>query len=425
MSRSSVFALVDVNNFYASCEAVFEPRLRGTALCVLSNNDGCVVARSKEAKALGVKMGEPWHLVRARVPGLIHRSSNYELYGDLSACVMRIAAQFAPHVECYSIDECFLELEQLQQIELAGELLELRTRIRAWTGLPVSVGVGATKTLAKLANDIAKGMPAGVFHWESLQGQERDRRLEQIHVSEIWGVGARLARRLTELGIHSASELAAADLARIRQHFSVTLARTAAELRGIACVPLVETVPVRQQVMVSRSFGREVMTYESLLESVLTFLARAAEKLRAEGLAAQQLQLFVSSNAFREDHVQYVGGKAVALPAPSNDTLELASAAAAALRSCYRAGIRYKKAGVLLRGLVVTPLEQGSLLDNLRRRRLRERLNTAVDAVNERYGRDTVRLAASGIDREWGMRRANVSPRYTTRWEEIAIAHAR
>jgi DNA polymerase V len=426
MSRGGeVFALVDVNNFYASCEAVFEPRLRGKALCVLSNNDGCVVARSREAKALGVKMGEPWHLVRERVPGLIHRSSNYELYGDLSARVMRIAAQFAEHLECYSIDECFLELEQQEPVDLAGELLELRTRIRLWTGLPVSVGIGRTKTLAKLANDIAKPMPTGVFHWESLKVEDRDRRLEEINAAEVWGVGPRLAQRLGELGIHSAGELACADLARIRQHFSVTLARTAAELRGIACVPLVETVPVRQQVMVSRSFGREVLSYEALQESVLTFLARAAEKLRAEGLAAQQLQLFVSSNTFREDHVQYVSGKAVALPAPSNDTLELAGAAAAALRGCYREGIRYKKAGILLRGLVGTPLEQGSLLDDRHKRCQRARLNATVDTLNRRYGRDTVRLAASGMDREWGMRRANVSPRYTTRWEEIAIAHAR
>ena len=425
MLAGGVFALVDVNNFYASCEAVFEPGLRGKALCVLSNNDGCVVARSREAKAMGVKMGEPWHVVRERVPGLIHRSSNYELYGDLSARVMRIAAQFAQHIECYSIDECFLELEQLQGVDLAEDLLELRRRIRAWTGLPVSVGIGPTKTLAKLANDIAKPMPTGIFHWESMAAEERDRRLEQFNAGDVWGVGPRLARRLAELGIHSAGELASADLARIRQHFSVTLARTAAELRGIACVPLIEAVPVRQQVMVSRSFGREVTSYESLQEALLTFLARAAEKLRAEGLAAQQLQLFVSSNAFRDDHVQYAGGKAVALPAPSNDTLELASAAAAALRDCYRDGIRYKKAGVLLRGLVTTPLKQGSLLDDVRRRRRREQLNAALDGLNRRYGSDTVRLAASGMDREWGMRRANVSPRYTTRWAEIAIAHAR
>jgi DNA polymerase V len=227
------------------------------------------------------------------VPGLIHRSSNYELYGDLSGRVMSIAAQFAPHVEC------FLELEQQESDDLAVELFELRQRIRTWTGLPVSIGIGATKTLAKLANDIAKPMPMGIFHWESLEANERDGHLGKIGVGEVWGVGPRLARRLAEIGVHSAGELASADLARIRQHFSVTLARTAAELRGIACLPMVDAVPVRQQIMVSRSFGREITSYESLQESVLTFLARAAEKLRAEGLAAQQLQLFVNSNVFR------------------------------------------------------------------------------------------------------------------------------
>jgi DNA polymerase V len=424
MSRR-LFVLIDVNNFYASCEEVFDPWLRGKALCVLSNNDGCIVARSREAKALGVAMGEPWHLVRKRVPELIYRSSNYELYEDLSARVMRIAAQFAQHLECYSIDECFLELEPIRHEDLAGELLGLKQRIRTWTGLPVSIGVGGTKTLAKLANDLAKPTPAGIFDWESLHADARERRLQEIKAGAVWGVGARLARQLAEIGVHSASELARAELARLRGHFSVTLARTAAELRGIACLPLVEDAPIRQQVMVSRSFGREITSYEALRESVLTYLARAAEKLRAEGLAAQQLQLFVSSNVFREDHEQYLGGRAVALPVPSNDTLELASAAVAALRACYREGIRYKKAGILLRGLVTTPLKQGSILDNQHKRSTRDRLNCAVDALNRRYGRDTVRLAGSGIDREWRMRRTNVSPRYTTRWDEIAIAHAR
>jgi DNA polymerase V len=420
-----VFGLVDVNNFYASCEAVFDVSLRNKPLVVLSNNDGCVIARSAEAKALGVKMGDPWHQVRVRHPQLLHRSSNYELYGDLSARVMTILSAAAPAVEVYSIDESFLDLRGIaDRVELAHSL---RLRVREWTGLPVCVGVGATKTRAKLANRIAKTRPqyGGVFDLEALAPSAVAELMREIDVGDVWGVGSRLKARLEKLGVRTVLDLHNADSEWIRAHSSVVLQRTAAELRGLACMPLELTAPTRKQVVVSRSFGSEVEDHERLREAVLSYVSRAAEKLRAEGLLARVLYVFIHTNAFREDRKQYSAGFSVKMPVSTDDTLALANAAEFALGRIYREGFRYQKAGAMLTDLTPAAQRQHALFVDPAQIERRSRLNAALDHINHVYGRDTVRVAGSGVERTWSMRRSRVSPRYTTRWSDLATAHAR
>lgn len=420
-----MFALVDVNNFYASCEAVFDASLRGKPLCVLSNNDGCVIARSKEAKALGIKMTEPWHEVRKRHPHILHRSSNYELYADMSARVMSILTAAAPAVEVYSIDESFLDLDGVT--DRAGLGRELRARIREWTGLPVCVGIGRTKTRAKIANHIAKKQAehGGVFDLEALPPASARSMLSALAVEEVWGVGPRLARRLAHLNIHSVQDFMDADSEWIRAHSSVALQRTHDELAGIPCLALELVPPMRQQLVVSRSFGQEIDTYAGVQEAALTYATRAAEKLRAEGLQARYLNLFVHTNGFRADRAQYAGTYTVKLPVATDDTLVFAAAVVFALRRIYREGFKYKKAGIMLSELTPAALRQHALFVDETHLARRSQLNATLDDINQRFGRDSVRLAASGTERPWRMRRQLLSPRYTTRWSDLAVAYAR
>ena len=420
-----MFALVDVNNFYASCEAVFDISLRNKPLVVLSNNDGCVIARSAEAKALGIQMTEPWHQVRARHPQLIHRSSNYELYADMSARVMTILSAAAPSSECYSIDEIFLDIRNVpDRMQLANTV---RSRVREWIGLPVCVGIGCTKTRAKLANRVAKKRPqfGGVFDLEALTPAELSELMREIDVGDVWGVGSRLKARLEVLGIRTALDLRNADSEWIRSHSSVVLQRTAAELRGIACIPLELTAPVRKQLVVSRSFGSEVDRYDALRESVLSYVSRAAEKLRTEGLLARRMQIFIHTNSFRDDRAQYSAEFSLKMPVATDDTLALANAAEYALRRIFREGFLYQKAGTMLSELTPAAQRQHALFVDPTQIERRSRLNATLDKINQLYGRDTVRVAGSGVERTWSMRRSQVSPRYTTRWSDLAVARAR
>ena len=422
----ATLALVDCNSFYASCEQVFRPDLLGRPVVVLSNNDGCVVARSKEAKALGVRMGEPWFQARQRLDGarqVIALSSNYGLYGDMSRRVMSLLARFAPRQEVYSIDECFLDLTGLPEDPSAlGR--RVRDTVRRWTGLPVCVGIGPTKTLAKLANHLAKQSAEwdGVCDLGACTEADLDRRLADVPTDEVWGIGARLAARLEAMAIRTALDLKQADTRLLRRRFSVVLERTALELRGIPCLSLEDLAPDKQQIQSSRSFGTPVTSIQELAEAVTSYVSRAAEKLRAQRSEAGAVYVMIRTNGFRNDQPQYSNSLVLGLSESSADTRLLARAALHGLRRLYRPGYRYAKAGIMLLALTPADRHQGSLFTDADRSDRSQRLMAAMDRINRHYGRETVMLAGAGLQRRWAMRQAHRSPRYTTRWDELPIA---
>lgn len=419
-------ALVDCNNFYASCEQLFQPQLLGKPVVVLSNNDGCVVARSAEAKALGIPMGAPWHTLKdlARRHGVVALSSNYALYADLSARVMRILSHYSPVQEVYSIDECFLDLAGDSSPTRSGHTIH--REVRRLTGIGVGVGLAATKTLAKFANHCAKKRPefAGVCPLFELPSADIDRLLGWAPVSEVWGVGGRIAARLGDLGIRTALDLKRATPARMRSAFSVTLERTVRELNGEACLGLMAGPATRKQILSSRSFGQMIGDLSPLEEAVASHATRAAEKLRRQGLVAGTVGVILRTNPFRTDQLQYEGG--LNLPViPTDDTRLIAQAALKGLRSIYRPGFAYHKAGVLLTDLVLSGQRQPDLFEDLVQTKKSKALMEAMDRINAAMGRGTIKLSAEGSDLRWAMRSENRTPRYTTRLEELAVARTR
>jgi Nucleotidyltransferase/DNA polymerase involved in DNA repair len=421
VTESALFVLVDANNFYVSCERVFDWRLAGVPVVVLSNNDGCVVARSNEAKALGVAMGVPWHQIRdlAAQHGIRALSSNYTLYGDMSRRVMAILADLAPRQEVYSIDECFLDCAGIQDRPAHGQMI--RGRVLQWTGLPVCVGYAPTKTLAKLANHCAKKAlagAAGVCDFTALSPDELAALLRALPVSEVWGVGRRLHAQLQALGIHTVWDLRQADLTLIRTRFGVVLERTMRELRGESCLALDALHPPRQQVMCSRSFGREITTLEGLRESVLSYVARAAEKLRRQGSVTSSILVFAHTNPFK-DVPQYSRQAIVNLPQPTDDLILLSRAARAGVERIFQPGYRYKKSGTMLMQLSPKAQRQRNLFEDVADTDRRDRLNQALDRINLRYGRRTIGVCAAGIEQPWQMRAGNRTPAYTTDWNAL------
>ncbi len=428
-----VFALVDCNNFYASCEKLFNPRLKDRPVVVLSNNDGCVVARSAEVKALGIPMGVPWFKIRdeARRHGIVAFSSNYALYADMSNRVVDVLSGFAPNLEVYSIDESFLELSGLPLPEggLVAYGTGIRQRIADWLGLAVCVGIAPTKTLAKLANHCAKKGLAGadgVCDFSVLTRDDLTALFDRIEVGEVWGVGRKIDARLEAMGIRTVRQLRDADAEAIRSRFSVVLERTVRELRGISCIDLEEVVPDRQQIMVSRSFGHLVTELDELEEAVASYIARAAEKLRSQDSLAGAVQVYVRTNIFKPEVPQYQRGVTLPLPEATSDTRILAGLAQRILRRIYRPGFGYHKAGVMLLDLRPAGNRQFSLLDGQGGAgdARSERLMSVLDGINGRYGRGSLRLAAEGVDRSWRMRRGNLSPGYTTDWAGLPVVRA-
>ncbi len=427
MDVAPQFALVDVNNFYVSCERVFQPRLEGVPIVVLSNNDGCAVARSNEVKALGVKMGAPWFKMKdlARQHGILAFSSNYTLYGDMSNRVVSILRDFCPDMEVYSIDESFLRVERTAHLygDITAMGHQVRERIMRWTGLPVCVGAGPTKTLAKLANHIAKKNPEfrGVCDLHALSRADRQQWLSKIEVGEVWGVGRRTTPKLCEMGIETVLDLRNASPKAIRSRFGVVMERTCEELRGVSCLALEDVAPAKQQIMSSRSFGKPVERIEELQEAVATYVASAAQKLRQQGSVSAAVYVFVETNRFKESDAQYNAGKTVPLLSPSDDTRMLSQAALTGLGGIFRLGYRYKKAGIMLTLLSDRNTGQGALFDAVGDRGRSKRLMAAMDAVNREYGRNTLRSAAQGMTSRWATRSENRSPSYTTRWEELPV----
>ena len=425
------FALVDGNNFYVSCERVFDPRLEGRPLVVLSNNDGCVVSRSAEAKALGIKMAAPWFKIRdqAEKLGVLAHSSNYALYADMSNRMMAILSRQAPDQEIYSIDECFLGLTGFRNGELPAWGQAVRRQVRQWTGLPVGIGMGATRTLAKLANHCAKQGLAGkdqVCNLDALTPSARDALLATLPVGEVWGVGWRLGRKLRDLGIASVLDLKRADAKTLRRKFSVAMEKTVAELNGEPCIDIHDLADLKRQILCSRSFGQLVRNPESLAEAVAHYTAQAAEKLRGQNSRAGALHLFIRTPSHRDDLPQYAGSLTIPLPEPTDDTLALTRLALWALKKIYRDGYAYLKAGVVLMELSPATGGQASLLPGLSRQR--PGLMTVLDEINDRWGRGTLASAAEGVRAlrrgDWPMRRNRMSPGYTTRWDELPTARA-
>lgn len=417
-------ALVDCNNFYVSCERMFNPRLEGKPVVVLSNNDGCAVARSNEVKALGIKMGEPWFKMEkiARQHGIIAYSSNYTLYGDLSSRVMSILSNFSPKQEIYSIDECFLDLDGFDPKTLMVFGQTIRQAVKRNVGIPVCVGIADTKTLAKLANHCAKKGLAGkdgVCDFGTLNEEQRRELFAGIPVNEVWGVGFRITARLLDMNITTVEDLRAANLKMIRSQFSVVLERTVRELNGVSCIELEEAGTPRQQIMVSRSFGQTVTTLDDLSESVAYFTTRAAEKLRHDGSVAASLCVYIRTNPFKEGEPQYQRSIIVPFNQPTDDTSRLVKAARVGLKEIYRNGYHYKKSGVLLMGLQPKGSVQANLFDDPDRQSRSDHRMRVMDAINRKMGQGCLTLAASGIRQRWAMRRERKSPNYTTDWNEL------
>jgi DNA polymerase V len=381
-----------------------------------------VIARSNEAKALGIAMGEPWRMLRERLGADVPlmRSSNYTLYGDMSARVMRILADFTPELELYSIDEAFLGLAGFER-QLETHAREMRRRVLQWTGIPVSVGIAATKTLAKVANHRAKKDPSCAGVSVMLDGAAIDAELARLPLTDIWGIAGRLARRLTDAGIATPLALKQTDARFIRERFSVTLERTVRELQGTPCIALEEAPPDRKTIMASRSFGRMVTERCEMEEAVASYASRAAEKLRRQDLAAGRIMVFVQTNPFRKQDAQYARERTIALPVATADTGTIIVAAQRALGSIWRPGFHYKKAGVMLLELVKAGRVQGGLFDRPDGTRSHARMR-AMDKLNQRFGRGTVSFAAAGVSRRgWSMQRGSLSPCYTTNWDELLI----
>lgn len=418
----AVFALVDCNNFYCSCERVFQPALENRPMVVLSNNDGCVIARSNEAKAMGIPMGAPYFKQREalRQGGVVVRSSNYALYADMSQRVMSILGSFAPTAEIYSIDECFLDLSGFSGVDLAAYGQQMRKIVRRWTGIPVSVGIGRTKTLAKLANHRAKKDPA----WNGVcdvSGATADigRVRAAVPVGDIWGIGRRWAAMLEGRNIRTAQDLTDAPDGWVRQKMGVVGLRTVRELRGEACFALEDSPPDKKTVCVSRSFGRALTSYDDLHDAVSLFIARASEKIRGLGLVADSVQVFVRSNPHAKGSQDYARSTVVGLTPMSNHARPLHAAAMAGLAAIHRPGVRYKKAGVMLLGLMREVDAPRTLFDQPSDRE--GRVSAVCDVLNARFGTGTIAVGHIRRARTWYMTQNLRSPSFTTRWDHLPV----
>lgn len=426
-----MYALVDGNNFYVSCERAFRPALKQRPVVVLSNNDGCAISRSNEAKALGIKMGQPWFEVKhlERSEGVVALSANFTLYGDMSDRMMSIARQFAPAQEIYSIDECFLDLQGLR-----GDMVQrghaLRDRLLQWIGIPCGVGIGTTKTLAKLANHVAKTADrkpgsypieyARVCDLASLSQAELQAVMEATDLEEVWGIGRRIGVQLKAAGLRNVWDVARLHVPSIRQRFGVVLERTVRELQGQPCIALEDAPQPRQQIAYTRSFGQPVTTHAELQTAVSTFAAAAAAKLRSDGSVAGQVHVFMHTSPLRPGK-QFSRSITIPLSRPTAETMLIVRAACMGLKAMYKPGYQMAKAGVMLMELAPDTRIQLELgLDDPGKGK--QRLMSAMDTLNDRFGRGALRVASEGSPhqkREWRMRQERRTPHYTTNWNDV------
>ncbi|OON41445.1 DNA polymerase V subunit UmuC [Izhakiella australiensis] len=419
-----MYALVDVNSFYTSCETVFRPDLRGQAVVVVSNNDGCVISRSAEAKLLGIKMGEPYFKIKNNTySARVHVfSSNYALYADLSDRVMQTLMEMSPAVEIYSIDEAFINLSGvINCMPLAAFGQQMRSQVRINTGLAVGVGIAQTKTLAKLANYAAKRWPARNGVVDLSDNNLRQRLLVRVPVGDVWGVGKRLAGRLNLMGINSARDLADSSPWVIKKHFNVVLERTARELRGEPCLEMEEFAPIKQQIVCSRSFGHRITHYTDMHQAVCAYAERAAEKLRRERQFCRFISVFLRTSPHAEGESYYGNQAATTLMTPTNDTRDIIGAATDSLDRIWRDGHRYMKAGVMLADFFSNGVAQLNLFDENAPRADSAALMKAIDSINT-SGKGKVWFAGQGIEKAWAMKREMLSPAWTTRYSDLPIA---
>ncbi len=436
--NTSIYALIDCNNFYVSCERVFAPELSKQPVVVLSNNDGCVIARSNEVKQLDIPVGTPAYQAESLLKQ--HQvkvfSSNYTLYGDMSQRVMAVLRELCPQVEQYSIDEAFLNLshyaplKQNSTADMHACILRFGQRlistIYQYTGIPTSVGFGPNKTLAKIANQLAKyrhtAQAPHVFNLSS--PAQRAEYLSLIPVQQVWGIGKNLASKLAELGVNNAQALADIDIAFIRKRFGITVERTVRELRGENCLANDSHNEHRNNIMSSRSFGNQVVDLRYLKEAISEYTSIAAEKLRRQTSHTQSLSVYVRTHAYRDENSFYKNSAYSVLPFPSNNTALLIKHACKAVEQIYKPGLRYQKAGIILHDTHAQTQEQFDLLQPKQNEPRNHRRMHAIDTVNHKHGRNTLMFAASGIEKPWSMRSSMKSPRYTTRWEDLPVAKA-
>ncbi|MDC0945569.1 Y-family DNA polymerase [Candidatus Pelagibacter sp.] len=403
IQRTRKLALVDCNSFYVSCERLFNPRIKRKPVVVLSNNDGCIISRSNEAKALGIKMGEPYFkakdiIVRNKVEVF---SSNYSLYGDLSRRVMRTLKRFNSEIEVYSIDEAFLDLSNFpdQDVEKIGK--EIRETVLQWTGIPTSIGIAKTKTLSKVANHIAKKKQSGVTNLIGIDNL--DPILEKVEINDIWGVGKQLTKFYQKNGIYNAKQLKNKSNTWIKKSSNVLGSRTAMELRGVPCINLETTQTKRKSCVVSRSFGKRIEKFQELKEAVASYCLNASEKIRSESLVAKTITVFVRTSPFQRNYGYYSNAKAIDFPIATNNSIEIVKTAVSTLEAIFKNGYQYQKAGVMLTGL-----RNDDGRKNLFSSEKDEKINSlmkSIDNTNYRYGRSTLSLASAGVQKRWNMKR--------------------
>ncbi len=421
-SQEKIFGLVDCNNFFVSCERVFNPSLRRKPTVVLSNNDGCIISRSNEAKKLGIPMGAPYFEWRDLMKA--HRvtvcSANFTLYADLSRRIAEILSQFAPEVEKYSVDEVFLAFDRLALSDLTEYARHIKAVVQRWVGIPVTVGIGTTKTLAKLANDIAKVSPEFQGALNMIECREWNERIATMPVGDVWGIGYRLSKKLTEKGHKTVLDLKEASDGWISDTFGIGVLRTVWELRGISCLPLKEVLPPKKGITVSRSFGEVLRSLDELKEAVAFFVTRGAEKLRAEGSSAAIVSVYVSMKQLDGSHGQGEWST-VRLPMATNYTPMLIHYAHEALQHLYRPNKRFVKAGIMFGGIVPTGSEQMTFGISEEKIKRGTQLMQTMDEINGRWGARAIQSAAVGTNHGWKSRHTMMSPAYTTRWDELQL----
>lgn len=411
-----MFALVDCNNFYVSCERVFKPQLEGKPVVVLSNNDGCIIARSEEAKKLGLKMAEPvfkkTDLLKTNDVQVF--SSNYTLYGDMSQRVTETLSRFAPQVEIYSIDEAFLDLAgQNKNYEELGH--EIIRTVKKHTGIPVSVGIGPTKTLAKIANKAAK-QTGGIFILKN--DRQRDALIRNTPIEKVWGIGRQYSKLLKRNGVNTAHDFTTLDNHWLKSKMKIMGLRVKQELLGESCIPLEMIIPAKKAIATTRAFGRKTGDIKNLQEAVSTYAVRCAEKLRRQKSVANLLTVFIHTDPFNPEERQLNVSKTITLPVATNSNAEISKYALICLKELFAPAYNYKKAGVIVDGLQSETAFQGNMFDATDRKK-QQKLLAAIDKLNKEFGRDKVKLAVQGDGKNWKLRQEKLSGRYTTRWNEI------
>ena len=416
ITKKSRIALVDCNSFYVSCERLFNPKIQKKAVVVLSNNDGCVISRSKEAKEIGIKMGEPYFKVKELVKRnkIEVYSSNYALYGDISRRVMKVLKTFSPKVEIYSIDEAFIDLSFMDEKGVEDYGSEIRSRVLKWTGIPTSVGIACTKTLSKVANHIAKKEKAGVVYLN----ENIDEKLKRFPIEDVWGIGKQLSKFYYKNNISNAYDLKNVSNTWVKKGTNVLGAKTAMELRGIPCIDLQIDQVKRKNCCVSRSFGRKVKDINELEESIITHCLNAAEKIRADDQIAKTITVFIRTSPFDKNKKYYSNSKTIDLAIPSSNSIELIKNAIKALTDIYKYGYSYQKAGIILSGLKDANQNDQNLLTPLLENKSKK-LMKAIDYTNTKYGRYAISIAQAGLSKGWKMRREHSSKIDTASFDSL------